>query len=69
MFGVSFSDAVSSEFSLFLCLPPVAEVKSVACVGFMVEGTGACALMAGAGSCLSGGQYCVRWCVLGCLST
>ena len=43
------------------------KVGSVACVGFLVEGTGACVLVGGAGCCLSGGQGCVRWCVLGCL--
>ena len=34
---------------------------AVACVGFLVEGTGACVLVGGAGSCLSGGQGCVQW--------
>ena len=38
------------------CLPQVGEVGSVACVGFLVEGIGACVLVGGAGSCLSGGQ-------------
>ena len=28
----------------------------MACVGFLVEGTGACVLLGGAGSRLSGGQ-------------
>ena len=32
------------------------EVGSVACVVFLVEGTGACVLVGWAGSCLSGGQ-------------
>ena len=40
---------------------------SVACVGFLREGTGACVLVGGAGFCLSGGQGCIQWCVLGCL--
>ena len=40
---------------------------SVACVGFLVEGTGACVLVGGPGSCLSGGQCNVQLCVLGCL--
>ena len=53
--------------SYFWCLPPVGKVGSVACVGFLVEGTGACGLVGGAGSCLSGGQGHVWWCVLGCL--
>ena len=53
--------------SYFWCLPPVGKVGSVACVGFLVEGTGACVLVGGAGSCLSGGQGHVWWCVLGCL--
>ena len=39
----------------FWCLPPVAKVGSVVCVGFLVEGTGACVLVDGAGSCLCGG--------------
>ena len=40
----------------FWCLHPVAKVGSVGCVGFLVEETGACVLVDGAGSCLSGGQ-------------
>ena len=40
----------------FWCLPPVGEVGSFACVSFLLEGTGACVLVGGAGSCLSGGQ-------------
>ena len=51
----------------FWCLPPVGEVGSVACVGFLVEGTGACVLVGDTGTCLSGGQDHVHWCVLGCL--
>ena len=47
----------------FLCLSPVGKVGSVCCVGFLVEGTGACVLMGEAGFCLSGGQHCIRWCV------
>ena len=43
------------------------KVGSVGCVGFLVEGTGACVLVDEAGSCLSGGQAHVWWCVLGCL--
>ena len=39
------------------------EVGSVDCVGFMVEGTGACVLVGGAISCLSDGQGHVWWCV------
>ena len=46
----------------FWCLPPVGKVVSVGCVGFLVEGTGACVLVDAAGSCLSGGQGCV-WCL------
>ena len=37
------------------CLPPVGKVGTVACVVFLVEGTGACVLVDEAGSCLSGG--------------
>ena len=51
----------------FWCLLPVAQVGSVGCVGFLVEGTGACVLVDENGSCLSGGQDCVWWCVFGCL--
>ena len=40
----------------FWCLPTVGKVGSVACVGFLVEGTGACVLVDEAGSRLSGGQ-------------
>ena len=46
---------------------PVAKVVSVGCVGFLVEGTGVSVLVDEAGPCLSGGQYHVQWCVLGCL--
>ena len=45
----------------------VGKVGSVACVGFQVEVTGACVLVGGSGSCLSGGQGHFQWCVLGCL--
>ena len=44
----------------------MAKVGSVACVGFLVEATSACALVDEAGFCLSGGQVHVSWCVLGC---
>ena len=45
----------------------MAKVGSVSYVGFLVEGTGACVLVDEAGSCLSGVQVHVWWCVLGCL--
>ena len=45
----------------------MAKVGSVGCVGFLGEGTSACALVDEAGSCLSGGQVHVWWCVLRCL--
>ena len=51
----------------FWCLPPVAKVGSLGCVGFLVEGNSTCVLVDDAGSCLSGGQVHVWWCVLGCL--
>ena len=51
----------------FWCLPPVRKVGSVGFVGFLIEGTGVCVLVDEAGSCLSGWQDCVWWCVLGCL--
>ena len=53
----------------FWCLPPVSEGFSMGCVGFLVEGTDACVLVDEAGSCLSGGQDRIWWCVLGCLWT
>ena len=43
----------------------MAKVGSVGCVGFLVEGTGACLLVYEAASCLSGGQDHVRWCFWG----
>ena len=43
----------------------MAKIGSVDCVGFLVEGTGAWVLVGGTGSCLSGGEDCIRWCVLG----
>ena len=51
----------------FWCLLPVGKGGSVGCVGFLVEGTGACVLVDEAGSCLSGGQDSIQWCVFGCL--
>ena len=51
----------------FWCLPPVTKVDSVGCVGFLVEGTGACVLLDEAGSYLTGGHDHIWWCVLGCL--
>ena len=49
----------------FWCLPPVPKVGSVGCVGFRMEGTSACVLVDESGSCLSGGQDHILWCVLG----
>ena len=43
----------------------MSKAGSVGCVVFLVEGSGACVLVDEAGSCLSGGQDHVRWCVLG----
>ena len=43
----------------------MAKVGSVGCVGFLVEGTSACVLVDEAGSCLSGGQDHIQWCVWG----
>ena len=45
----------------------MSEVSSVACVGFLAEGTDICVLVDEAGSCLSVGQDRVHLCVLGCL--
>ena len=42
----------------------MARVGSVGCVGFLVEGTGACVLVDEAGSCLSSGQDHIWWFVL-----
>ena len=57
---------VRSSFCVWF-FPPVGKVGLVGCVGFLVEGTSACVLVDEAGSCLSGGQVRVQWCVLGCL--
>ena len=46
--------------SCFWSLPPRGEIGPGACVGFLVGGTGACALVGGAWSCLSGGQGHVK---------
>ena len=46
----------------FWCLSPVAKVGLVGRVGFLVEGTSACALVDEAGSCLAGGQDRIWWC-------
>ena len=40
----------------FWCMPPVDKVGSVGCLGFLLEGTGACVVTDEAGSCLSGGR-------------
>ena len=40
-------------------------VGSVGCVGFLVEGTGACVLVDDAGSFLSDGQDHTQWCIWG----
>ena len=55
------------SFLCFWCLSPGAKVGLVGCVGFLLEGTSACVLVDEAGTCLSGGQVYVWWCVLGCL--
>ena len=66
MFGVHRLQ-VHSSLQLFLVSDISGYVGSVGCVGFLVEGTGACVLMVEAGSCLSGGQDHIQWCVLGYL--
>ena len=53
------------SFHCFWCLSPVAKFGLVGCVGFLVEGTSACVLVAEAGSCLSGWQIHIFWCVFG----
>ena len=45
----------------------MSKTGSVGFVDFLAEGTGACVLVDESGSCLSGGQDHVQWCVLGCL--
>ena len=55
------------SYHCFWCLPPMGRVGSVGCGGFLVEGTGASVLVDEAVYCLSGGQDCTWWCVLGCL--
>ena len=66
-FGSPFRRLQVRSSHCFWCLPPVGKVVSVGCAGFLIEGTGACVLVDGAGSCLSGGQDHVPWFVLGCL--
>ena len=41
------------------------EVGSVGCVGFLVDRTGACVLVGGAGYCVSGGHRHIWLCVWG----
>ena len=65
--GYAFCRLQVRNFRCFWCLPPVAKVDPVGCLGLLVEGTSACVLVDEAVSCLSGGQDHVRWCVLGCL--
>ena len=43
--------------------PLVGKVGPGICEGFLVGGTGTFPLVGGAGSCPSGGQACVEWCV------
>jgi len=63
VFEFSFSQPIASQFYLTLVwsLSSVSEVGSMACVGFMVEGTFACVLV-GEGEFFfpSDGQSCVR---------
>ena len=61
------SQAASCSSWNFLCLPPVGKVCSIGCVGFLLEGTGACFLVDESGSCLSSGQDHIGWCVLECV--
>ena len=49
------------------CLSLVGKVGLVGFVGCLVEGPNTCVLVDEAGSCLSGGQVHVWWCVLGSL--
>ena len=67
--GLHFADCRFVVPVVFCCLPPVGKVDSVGCVGFLVEGNGACVLVDEVWSCLSGGQEYVQWCVLACLWT
>ena len=53
--GSSFHRLQVHSSRCFWCLLPVGKVGSLGCVGFLVEGTGACVLVDEAGSCLSGG--------------
>ena len=63
VFLVSFSQAVGLQLTVFSCLPPVGEVGSVVCVGFLVEWTGACVWWVGLdlvllmGRAVSGGTF------------
>ena len=51
----------------FWCLPAEGKVSSVGCVGFLVEGTGACVLVNEAGSCVSGVRTASGGVFWGCL--
>ena len=58
--GSPFHRVQVRSFCGFCSLPLVGEVGSVACAGLLVEGTSACVLVGGDGSCLSGGQCHIR---------
>ena len=68
VFSFCLTDCVGSPFHrlqvcssrCFWCLSPVTKVGSVDCLGFLVEGTGACVLVDEVGSYLSGGQDCIQ---------
>ena len=66
-FGSDFCRLQVRSSHCFWCLPQLGKVGSVGYVGFLVEGSGACVVVDEAGSCISGGQDHVHWCILGCL--
>ena len=65
--GSSFCRLQVHSSRCFWCLLSVGKVGSVACVGFLVEGTGACVVVDEAASFLSGKQDHLWCCVVGCL--
>ncbi|KAJ8785599.1 hypothetical protein J1605_007196 [Eschrichtius robustus] len=50
----------ANETEQLIHMVPVAKVGSVCCVGFLLEGTGACVLVDETGTFLSGGQDGIR---------
>ena len=67
VFVVSFAQAACLSFLLFLVSVPNGLGWFSGLCRCLVKGTGACVPVGGGGSCLSGGQGRIQWCVLGFL--